>query len=549
MQVRPRTRANRMEPPSVDQSAVKHALPMGRVVSFATITALGFLLGQVSGIVREMVVSAQFGLSAEIDAYKLAYLVPTIINNIVAGSAITAAIMPTFARYLIAGKRNEFWYAASVITNIVLIVTGALTILGMLFAAPIISFLGGGLALSTQSLAAALLVIMMPTLALGALLNMLMAALNSLDRFVGRALIFIALNGGIIVTVVLLAPRIGIYSVALGFTLGVLLQVLAQTFELKREHVQYSFKIDWHHPALRRVGAVFLPITALALVSQVNGAVDTAMAAALPTGSIGALSYANTILGAFYSLGISFGIAVFPSLSRMAATNDLASTARAIRMSLRLLIFILAPFTLLLIAFANPVVGVLLGRGKFDATAVQMTAVALTMYAIGLVAIAILSVLQPAFYALSDGRTPLVIGTLVIAAHVALNILLIPALAHAGIALSASLTSIVGVGMLILLFARRVPGLGLTNLSVFLGRCFLFGALSTVPVFWWFSSLHLDLGSLTARLIGVGFAGLGGLIYLVLAMLTRTPESELLWQTARGFLKLDGRRKSEDGVG
>ena len=401
-----------MKAPVAEKPATQFNLPMRRLISFATLIAVGSVLGQASGLVREVVVSAQFGLSAAIDAYILANQVPTIINNIVAGSAIAAAVMPTFAFYLSTDQRKEFWYVASIITNLVLLVAGALTVLSVLLATPIISVFGMGLPASSRTLAATMLVIMMPTLALGALLNMLMAALNSLDRFVGRALIFIALNGGIIVTVLLLAPSMGIYAVAIGFTIGVLLQVLVQVFELRLEKAEYSFKLDLHHPALRRVGAVFLPITILAIIGQINLAVDPAMAAHLPTGSIGALRYATTILGAFYSLGISLGIAVFPTLSRLAATNDLESTARAIMLSLRLLIFVLAPLTLLLIAFAKPVVGALLGRGLFDANAVEMTGVALTMYAIGLVAFAILSVLQPAFYALSDGRTPLLIGAL-----------------------------------------------------------------------------------------------------------------------------------------
>ena len=533
-----------METPIGEKPATKFTVPMGRVISFATLVAAGSVLGQASGLVRELVVSAQFGLSAEIDAYVIAIQVPTGINNIVAGSAIAAAVMPTFALYLATGERKEFWYVASIITNLVLLVAGVLTVLGMLLAGPIISVFGMGLPAPGRSLAAAMLVIMMPTLALGALLNMLMAALNSLDRFVGRALIFTALNGGIIVTVLLLAPMLGIYSVAIGFTIGVLLQVLVQFFELRIEKVQYSFKLDLHHPALRQVGAVFLPITLLAVFSQINLAVDPAMAAHLPTGSVGALQKATTVLGAFYALGISLGIAVFPTLSRLAATNDLESTARAITMSLRLLIFVLAPLTLLLIAFANPVVGALLGRGLFDAKAVEMTAAALTMYAIGLIAFAILNVLQPAFYALSDGRTPLVIGTLMVVVHVALNVLLIPTMAHAGIALSASLTTILGVVILIVLLSRRVPGIALAGLAVFLLRCAIFAAVSTAFVVWLFLSLHLGVETLVGRIAGVAMVGLGGLAYFVLAMLTRTPECEMLLRTARGLLRLDGRRST-----
>jgi putative peptidoglycan lipid II flippase len=527
-----------------EESTAKVALPMGRVVSFATITALGFGLGQASGIVREMVVSAQFGLSAEIDAYKLSFLVPTLINNIVAGSAITMAVMPVFARYLTAGRRSEFWHAASIITNIVLIVTGLLTVLGMILARPIIGLIGMGLAPSTQAIAATLLVIMMPTLLLGAVLNMVMAALNSVDRFVGPALIFLALNVGIIGTVILLSPYIGIYSVALGFLIGVILQLLVQSFELRRERMHYSFRIDWHHPALREVGLAFIPVTALALVSQINIVIDGSMASVLPTGSIGALAYATTIVGAFYSVGNSLAIAVFPSLSRMAATNDLESTARAVTSSLRLLVFILVPLTLVLLLFSAPTVGVLLGRGRFDASAVQLTAQALAMYAIGLTAVGSVYVLQRAFYALSDGTTPLVVGSIVVILHVALNLALMPTMAHAGIALSASVTTILGALVLIALFARRVPGFEFSRFAWLVAQCLVLALVTVLGAWEIVSVLHLGVITLLDRAASLALAAAAGGAYFAIAWALKMPEAQML-------LRLSGRfaRQAKSRVG
>jgi putative peptidoglycan lipid II flippase len=389
------------------------AAPMHRVLQFATITGAGFVLGQLSGLVREMVVSAQFGLSAELDAYFIARQVPTLVNNIVAGSAIVAAVTPVFSRDLTLGRRDEFWRTASVISNWVLLITGGLTLIGMIGAPWVIAslawltgILGGTLAQSTQSIASTLLVIMMPTLFLSAGLNMLLAMLNSLDRFTAPALIFLALNVGIIAAVILLTPFIGVYSVALGFLIGVLLQVLIQVYELRSERPRYTLRLDWHHPAVRQVLVAFLPITALAITAQINSLVDGWMAAALAPGSVSALSYANTLLGVFYMVGISLGIAVFPSLSRMAALSDVESIARAVVSSLRLLIFILAPITFLLIAFGSPIIGFLLGRGRFDAGAVQMTAQALGAYAVGLIAIAAIYILQRAFFAMLTMRRP-----------------------------------------------------------------------------------------------------------------------------------------------
>ncbi len=521
----------------MSQEGKRVALPLRSVVSFATITAAGFVLGRVTGIVREMVVSAHFGLSGELDAYFLASLVPTMINNIVAGSAITAAVMPTFGRYIAAGQRKEFWRAASVITNVVLLICGALTLLGMLVAVPLISVLGADLAQSTRSLAAVLLVIMMPTLLLGAALNMLMAILNSLDRFVAPALIFLALNIGIIGTVILLSPYIGIYAVAWGFLIGVGLQVAIQIIEMRRERPEYSWRIDWHHPALREMTVAFIPITALSVVAQINLLVDRSMATSLPPGSISALYYADSILGSFYMVGISLGIAVFPSLSRLAAVNDVSATTRTIIASLRLLIFVLAPLTGLSIPFAAPIIGLILGRGKFDVAAVQMTSQAMSMYAIGLIAIAALYVLQRAFFAQSDSVTPFLVGLSTAAVHIGLNFILMRQFSHAGIALSTSFTAILAAVVLVVLLTRRLPGLDLKGLMGFTVQCAVMALVSTGLAGWAFRATRLGNETTLAWAVGVALAILGGLVYFGLAIIARVPESRMLLRTGMGLLR------------
>jgi putative peptidoglycan lipid II flippase len=517
-------------------------IAMSRVLSFATLTAAGFILGRVSGLLREIVVSARFGLSAELDAYFLAYIVPAIMDNLVAGSTIVAAVMPTFARFLMVGQRDEFWRVASVITNLVLLVSGVLTILGMIFAAPIIAWLAPSMAASTQAIAAALLAIVMPTLFLSALLNMLMAALNALDRFVGPALVFLALNVGIIGTVLLLSPFIGIYSVALGFLIGVIFQLLVQIFELRAERARYSFVLDLRHPAFREVGIAFLPIVLLALVVQINLLVDKSMASALPTGSISALQYADTLLGTFYMLGTSLGIAVFPSLSRLAATNDFENTARAVTTSIRLLIFILMPLTLLLMLFSVPMVGVILGRGRFDAHAIQMTAYALTLYAVGLIALGALYVLQRAFFALSAGTVPLIVGAGAIIVHLALNLALIPIFAHAGIALSVALTALFSAFTLLILFAWRVPTFKVAPIFGFLAQCALLSAV-IVGADWILSELlHIQSKTLMDWLIALTLAGISGIVYFLIALALKMPEPQMLVRVLDKFTAQFARR-------
>ncbi|MBI5035643.1 MAG: murein biosynthesis integral membrane protein MurJ [Chloroflexi bacterium] len=513
----------------------KPHISIGRVLSFATITAFGFLLGKVSGIVREIVVSAQYGLSSDLDAYFVAGTVPTIINNIIAGSAITAAMMPVFARYLSKDARADFWYVGSLVTNILLVITGIITLIAVVFASPIIGFVGSGFPPETQALAAQLLVIMMPTLVLGALLNMLMAMLNSLDRFTAPALIFLALNVGIIVTVVVLTPIIGIYAVAWGFLIGVALQVAIQFVELGLERPQFHWSLNWRHPAIGQVLRALVPITALSIVAQINLLVDRTMATGLPEGSVSALYYADSVLGLFYTLGTSLSIGAFPMLSRLAADNDLENSGRTITTSVRLLIFILMPVTFLLFPFAVPTIGLILGRGKFDPSAVDLTAQALMMYAIGLIAIAVVYFLQRAFYAMADNVTPFIVGVGTMILHILLNLALIPSMAHAGIALSASISTIIGAIVLTTLLAHRIPKIDGVSLIGYSIRCAIISVMCLIPVVWIFSVMQLDSETLNARVVGVAFLGIGVLLYLVLSLALQVPESQMLMRVLQGF--------------
>lgn len=526
-----------MNTPKSKVASQQSEIKMRRVLSFATITAIGFALGKASGVLREIVVSASFGLSSDLDAYFVAYTVPTIINNVIAGGTLTAAMMPTLARYLTQDDRQGFWLVVSIITNIVLLITGGLTLLVMLLPAPVIALVGAGFPAATQTLAANLLVIMMPTLALSALLTMLLATLNALDRFVASASIFLALNLGIIVTVLLLAPTLGVSAVAWGFLIGVGLQTALQFVELRRERPQFFWRLDWRHPALRHVFRAFVPIAALSIVAQINIVVDRVMATALPAGSVGALYYADSILGLFYMLGISLGIGVFPTLSRLAAENDLEGAGRAVTTFLRLLIFVLVPLTFLLIPFAAPTIGLILGRGKFDGAAVDLTAAALVMFAIGLLAVAALNVLQRSFYALSDSVTPFVVGALAMLLHIGLNVMLMPGLGHAGIALSASISSIAGAITLVLLLARRLPRIDFAGLSGFVLQSAIVALASTLVVAGLFASLNLAGESMSVRIIGVAFAAGGGAIYFIAALVLRIPESRMLLDFGFSFLR------------
>jgi putative peptidoglycan lipid II flippase len=113
------------------------------------------------------------------------------------------------------------------------------------------------------------------------------------------------------------------------------------------------------------------------------------------------------------------------------------------------------PCALALLLFPRGLVTVLYHYGAFDATDVAMTVSALRGYGVGLLGLVAIKVLAPAFYARQDIRTPVRIAIGVLLATQAMNLVLVPWLGHAGLALAIGLGALVNAGLLLGGLLRR----------------------------------------------------------------------------------------------
>lgn len=199
-----------------------------------------------------------------------------------------------------------------------------------------------------------------------------------------------------------------------------------------------------------------LPAVFGAAVYQVNMFIGTMLASLLDTGSITGLYYADRLvqfpLGIF---AISIGTAVLPSLSRQMAEKDFGGVAETFSFGLRFTLFITLPATVGLVVLREPLVALLFGRGAFDAVAVSLTADALLFYAVGLWAISCVRVTVPLYYAFKDTRTPVQVAVVAIVINVALSFLLMGPMAHRGLALAVSISSMVNFLLLLFLLVKR----------------------------------------------------------------------------------------------
>jgi len=128
------------------------------------------------------------------------------------------------------------------------------------------------------------------------------------------------------------------------------------------------------------------------------------------------------------------------------------------------------------------IVGAIYQYHKFTAFDTRQTALALSCYAAGLAGYASLKVLIPAFYALDDARTPMLVSLFSVAVNfVAASYMVQTPLRHAGLALATSTVSVASFLILLLVLRRRIGPLTA-------GQMF--------PTFWKAATASLVMGCL-----------------------------------------------------
>jgi putative peptidoglycan lipid II flippase len=191
------------------------------------------------------------------------------------------------------------------------------------------------------------------------------------------------------------------------------------------------------NPEAKRVLKLMGPAIFAVSVAQISLIINTNIASRLQTGSVSWLSYADRLMEFPTALlGVALGTVLLPSLSKANAKNDLVHAGELLIWGLQLTFLLAAPCAIALFIFGEPLAAVLYHYGKFTALDVLMTQRALAAYGVGLIGLILVKILAPGFYSRQDIRTPVKIGLLVLVATQLANLIFVPWLGHAGLALS-----------------------------------------------------------------------------------------------------------------
>jgi putative peptidoglycan lipid II flippase len=293
----------------------------------------------------------------------------------------------------------------------------------------------------------------------------------------------------------LIGPYLGLQPIegmAYGVVIGGALQFGWQRTKLHSLGYRFRFAWNWSHPGLRRIGGLMLPAVIGNLAAQANLIINTSFASQLydpvrgHDGPVSWLSYAMRFVQVPLSLfGVAFASAMLPSVARSAAANNFNEFRQTMARSLGMVFLLTIPSSVLLITLGRPLIGAVYQSGHFDSYDTAQSALALGCYSLGLVAFTSARILSPAFYALLDARTPMIVSVCSIGMNVALPLLFLRVW-HMGFeALALTTACTVGVECLVLAecLRRRLGGLEGRYLSVCFLRVAIASAAMAAPLY------------------------------------------------------------------
>ncbi|MFA6131614.1 MAG: murein biosynthesis integral membrane protein MurJ [Patescibacteria group bacterium] len=514
-----------------------------------TIAGAAILLGVLSlasrlvGLVRDRILSGQFGAGDILDVYYAAFKVPDFVFNLLIVGALSASFIPLFTRAL---QNKDGQREAWCFTNNVLNILGVLSLLAAglmaIFAHSLADFIAPGFEGVKEAMVVDFTRVMLLAEVFLSVSVIFGSALQGLKRFFLYALAPIFYNFGIIAGAVWLVPLLGPIGLAWGVVLGAGLHCLVQSIGVLLLGYHYCWSFKLRDKATREMIKLTGPRVLGLAVAQINVIVITVLATFLPSGNLTIFNFAYNI--AFLPIGligVSYAVAIFPTLSGHVEQKEMDKFIETISTGFRQVLFFVIPCTIVFLLLRAQIVRVVVGAGKFGWAETITTADTLAIIVVSLFAQCINYLLARAFFSLHDTKTPLFAGLISAAVNIVVAWLFMP---RFGVLALGAAVSLSAVANFILLWMPLHFRLGTLHEKEILRSLWLLTVAGLIagmatqamkPLVVTYISLDTFWGVLSQGLIAGGF---GLVVYLAVAVGLKSPEAlTFVSSLRRKFLK------------
>ena len=407
--------------------------------------AAGTVASRVTGIARDIAMTAALGFYITSDAFSLGNTLPNILAILVAGGALNAVFIPQLVRHIKDDPDGGAAYADRLVTVVTLWLL-AVTALAVALAPQLVSlYATADYTAEHAALATAFARWCLPQIVFYGLFTMWSQVLNALGHFalpmfapivnnlvaIVTFIAFIAISRpDQVVNASLTSTQVTVLGA--GTTLGVVLQALTLVPVLRRVGYRWRPRLDLRGNGLGRAGSLALWTLGLVVVNQLAYVVVTrlatsanAQAMAAGTTAAGLTTYqkAHLVFMLPHSvITVSLVTALLPQISRIAHDGDLPGVGRQVAAAMRVVSALMVPIAAVLLVLAPQFTRLLFGFGAASEASAIVTGNVVQVFALGLLPFTLVYLLFRGWYALEDTRSPFLVTLVVNAVNLGISI-------------------------------------------------------------------------------------------------------------------------------
>jgi len=445
---------------------------LSKLSKVSLLLAVLFGIDKILGVARQMIISRQFGLSAELDVFNAANNLPDMLFMLISGGALAIAFIPVLTEVLTKEGRSKAWDLFSNILNIAFVLTALAAVIIAIFARPLVTNQLGIAPGFTQAQTIdtiRLLRLNLISTLIFSLSGLAMAGLQANQHFLLPALAPILYDCGQIFGALVLAPTepvkfgpvslpamgFGVDGLVYGVIIGALLHLLIQVPGLIKYEFRWRPRIDFKDPNTRKVLRLMGPRLISMLFIQLIFLAQDNLGSRLPEGSVSALTYGWWIMQVPQTLiGTSIATAILPTLSEMFSNQQFDALKMKIERAAKVMLTLTVPIAIIAGMVLLPLIRSFLG---LEETATMRVVNVSQVFLLGIVGHSLVELFVRSFYALQKPRVPLLGSAFTLVVFILFGIVLSPLLEAVGIASANTIAYTLQAILLLVLLSKTMP--------------------------------------------------------------------------------------------
>lgn len=422
------------------------------------------IIGKVLALVRDSLIAAKFGTTYITDVYTFSLGVVYLLTTISYG--ITTTFIPVHSEYIEnkgVEKSRDF---VNNIINVTSVATIIITLTLLLFSKPIIDIFAPGFKNDINAYNNSILIlrIMLGSLLFISIQSVIAGVLQVHKQFLEPAAMAAASNVVYIAYLILLTRKYGIVGFAGATVLAFFMQLIINIPKYRKLGYKYKPIFNLREKELKTIFTLMIPVVISTSLIQLNMFINRSFATSIYPGAVTVLEFANKINTLAYEVfAIGIAMIIFPTLAENIAKGDIKEYKSALNKGINTILLIMVPAAFAIAMLRFPLITVIFKRGAFGQNSLLLTSSALLFFCPAMIAYSLRDILNKAFYAVKDTKTPMINSFIGIILNVVLNLVFASKMGVAGLTLSTSIASAITAILMLLGINKKLSGINISK--------------------------------------------------------------------------------------